>query len=83
MTTKKRITEPAPIESVTPAEKYALDDAVRLLIDALGLDERNVKGIDIRDKVVRTVGNDNVARAVKLATPLKRYERDAEGRVIE
>lgn len=78
----KRITEPAPIDSVTPAEKYALDDAVRLLLEALGIDERNVKGIDVRPANIRIFLNDNSARSVKLEEPLKRYERDAQGRVV-
>lgn len=81
MATSKRITEPAPTE--VPAKKYDIDDAVRGLLDALGVDERNVKGIDVRPANIRIFLNDNTARSVKLAEPLKRYERDAQGRVVE
>ena len=85
MATTKTITEPAATagKSSTPAAaKYAVDDAVRILIDALGLKEEDVKGIDVRDRIVRVFGVDNSARGVKIE-PLKRYVRDAQGRVVE
>ena len=70
MATPKRITEPASpspadAQSPQPAAERALNSAVRLLIGALGLNEEDVRGIDVRNKVVRVYGADNSARSYR------------------
>lgn len=79
MATTKKITEPA--AELAP-EKDALSEAVRTLIAALGLREEDVRGIDVRDKIVRVFAADNSLQTRKIE-PLRRIQRDAQWKVIE
>lgn len=90
----KKITEPAvyptgcstgttdgPVSVVH--EPATLEDIIDSLLDIIGIDPRAVAGVDIRPQgIIRVIGTDRSARSVKF-TPLPRYERDREGRIIE
>ncbi len=53
-------------------EPLTLDEAVRAVVEALGLEEEAIKGLDIRPSgVVRIFGVDNSGRSARF-TPLKR-----------
>ena len=89
-----RITEPAvdPAQPVAePAadptqdaiiEPATTDNVVLALIESLGVDPRNVAGLEIRPQgMIRILGVDRSARSVRF-TPLPRYQRAADGRII-
>lgn len=60
---KTRITEPAtdPVAEVDPNTK-----AVRDIIAALGFKESEIKGIDIRNGIIRVFGSDNSVRSLRV-----------------
>lgn len=87
MSNKKptRQTEPA-IDPAQPEPKKAqfhIDVAIADLLSGLNIDPRALKGLEVRPAgSIRIMLDDNSARSIKF-TPLPRYERDRDGRIIE
>lgn len=84
-----RVTEPAADPAATDAADATntptspTDAAVTALLRVLDTDPRAVKSLEIRPQgVIRLFLHDNSARSLPF-TPLPRYERDREGRIIE
>lgn len=85
MTNKKpnRQTEPAVDPAAKDEPANPIDQAVRDLLAALDIDKRALTGLEIRPNgSIRIILHDRSARTAKF-TPLPRYERDRDGRIIE
>lgn len=67
---------------VVEAKAFSLEDAINVLIETLGLDEREVASISINPQgSVRFTTIDNATRGRKF-TPLARFKRDRDGYII-